>query len=478
VTGIPHAGLVGEVEATQRIRSGRPVTAIAERTSTGLLPEDLHLLGQQFGYTTAVTWSADPGRMDAVFLDAAIAGGRPLTDIYLADAPVGDPAVHAGNPQAGLLAADVRGWVSRRLPEFMVPAVVMVIDAVPLTASGKLDRKALPDPEFASAVEYLPPRNERERVLAGLFAEILGLDRVGIDDDFFALGGHSLLATRLTSKIRAALGVEVPVRVIFDAPTIAALVTRLDDGAQPSTDFDPVLILKDSGSGTPLWCLHPGGGLGWFYQQLGPHLPDRPIYAVQSRGLDGGPLATSFAEMIGDYADQILAIQPEGPYLLLGWSYGGIVAHALAHRLSERAKRIGFLGIVDSKPPVPSAEQPGVSEDDALAGIRAWAAGRFGEQLESPVVRELVQRATKVLINNSTLLAGYVSPVYDGDVTIFGGTLDPDGNRIAGAATDLEGAWRPHIAGRIDLFEVGCAHGDFDRPENMNLVGRILHDLL
>ncbi|MQY25999.1 non-ribosomal peptide synthase/polyketide synthase [Nocardia aurantia] len=477
VTGIPHSGLAGQVEAAQRIRSGHPVTAVEERVEAALLPEDLHRLGRRFGDITAVTWSAEPGRMDAVFLDAATAAGRPLADIYLPAGPIGDPARHANNPQAGLLAADVRRWVSRRLPEYMVPAVVTVIDEVPLTAGGKLDRKALPDPEFASAVEYLAPTNERERVLAGLFAEILGLDRVGIDDDFFALGGHSLLATRLTSKIRVALGVEVPVRVIFDAPTVAQLAPRLDEAAQ-STDFDPVLVLKNTGSGNPLWCLHPGGGLGWFYQQLGPHLPDRPIYAIQSRGLDGGPLAGSFEEMIDDYTDQILELQPDGPYFLLGWSYGGIVAHALARRLTQRDKRIGFLGVVDSKPVVPMDEQPDVSEDDALAGIRAWAADRFGEQLESEVVRELVERATKVLINNSTLLEGCTSPVHDGDLTIFGGTVDPDSNRIDDVATDLTDAWRPHLTGRIEVFEIDCAHGDFDRPENMDRIGRILRDLL
>ncbi|MFI5776140.1 non-ribosomal peptide synthase/polyketide synthase [Nocardia sp. NPDC051570] len=456
VTGIPHTGLTGE----------------------GMVPEDLHALARQRGYTAAVTWSAEPLQMDAVFLDAGTGDGRPLTGIYLPSAEVGDPAVYANNPQAGLLAADVRGFAGERLPEYMVPSVVMVLESMPLTASGKFDRRALPDPEFASAVRYRAPETIREHMLAELFAEILGLDRVGLDDDFFALGGHSLLATRLTSKIRAVLGVEVPVRVIFDAPTVAQLVTRLDEGAAAGTDFDPVLRLKSSGSRQPLWCLHPGGGLGWFYQQLGPHLPDRPVYAIQSRGLDGGPLAASFEEMVTDYVDRILDLQDEGPYFLLGWSYGGIVAHAIAHRLARRGLRIGFLGIVDSKPPMPSDDQPDVSEDDALAGVRDWAADRFGEQLESPVIQELVRQATKVLINNSTLLDGYTSPYYDGDATIVCAALDTDGSRIIDPEEELRHAWRAHIGGRMDVFAVDCAHSDFDRPENMNLVGRMLNLLL
>ncbi|AFU02227.1 non-ribosomal peptide synthase/polyketide synthase [Nocardia brasiliensis] len=491
ITGIPHAGLVGEVAAAELIRGGQPVPDEPEslskavgfegtldravRPDTGLLPEELHVLGSAQGYTTAVTWSATTGYMDAVFLDAETRDGRPLADVY---EPTASPAACANNPQAGLLAAAVRRWAGDRLPEFMVPATVLVLDALPLTANGKLDRAALPDPELLSANEYRAPRTEREQTVAELFAEILGVGRVGIDDDFFALGGHSLLATRLTSRIRATLGVEVPVRVVFDAPTVAQLVPRLDEGATAGTDFDPVLLLKSSGGQQPLWCLHPGGGLGWFYQQLGGHLPDRPVYAIQSRGLDGGPVAASFGEMVADYIDRIVALQDEGPYYLLGWSYGGIVAHALACELTRRGREVGFLGILDSKPPVASDDDPDISEEQAMAGIRDWAADRFGEQLESPVIQRLVAQATKVLINNSTLLDGFTSPFFDGDLTVFGAAIDEEGNRTTDAAAEFEQAWRPHVGGRIDVREVDCAHGDFDRPENMHRVGRMLNELL
>ncbi|WP_069162716.1 non-ribosomal peptide synthetase [Nocardia altamirensis] len=491
VAGIPHAGLTGEIAAAQRISSGQPagleggllaagfegVLDAETPAGIGLLPEDLHMLGAGLGYRTAVTWSSQPGHMEAVFLDAAASDGRPLTDVYATTA-ADEPAAYANNPQAGVLAAEVRRWAADRLPEFMVPATVLVIDAVPLTANGKLDRAALPDPELVSTKEYRAPRTDREKAMADLFAEILGVGRVGIDDDFFALGGHSLLATRLTSRIRATLGVEVPVRLVFDAPTVAQLVPRLDEGATAGTDFDPVLALKSSGSKQPLWCLHPGGGLGWFYQQLGPHLPDRPVFAIQSRGLDGGPVAESFDEMVTDYLDRIRTVQGDGPYFLLGWSYGGIVAHAMACELARQGEEVAFLGIMDSKPPVAAADEPDISEEQAMAGIRDWAASRFGEQLESPVIQNLVQQATKVLINNSTLLDGYTSPFYDGDATLFAAAVDEDGNRTPDAKDDLVQAWRPHITGRIDVLEVDCSHGDFDRPEMMHRIGRFLSSLL
>ncbi|MFC0105614.1 amino acid adenylation domain-containing protein [Kibdelosporangium aridum subsp. largum] len=240
VTDIPHAGLIGEVEAMERIRSGQPVAAgdglvaietilstSGERPGDGLLPEELHVLGQRMGMTTAVTWSPRPGYVEAVFVGADMADGAHLTDLYPVDGRAdGGPPVWTNNPRAGLVVANVRSFLSARLPEFMVPAAIVVLDSFPLTANGKLDRAALPDPEFISKARYRAPRSERERVLVGLFAEVLGLSGVGIDDDFFDLGGHSLLATRLVSRIRTTLGADLPIRALFAAPTVAELTGR------------------------------------------------------------------------------------------------------------------------------------------------------------------------------------------------------------------------------------------------------------
>ncbi|MEV6279729.1 amino acid adenylation domain-containing protein [Nocardia sp. NPDC051832] len=298
VTGIPHAGLAGEIEVTQRIRSGLPGTGTPgvgfEGTlddGAGVVPEDLYALGQELGFTTAVTWSAEPGRMEALFLEPGAVQGRPLTDVYANPAAGSALGGYANNPQAGLLAADVRRWAADRLPEFMVPATVMVIDAVPLTASGKLDRKALPDPEFASAQEYRAPGSAREHLLAELFAEILGLDRVGLDDDFFALGGHSLLATRLTSRIRVVLGAEVPIRTVFDAPTVAQLADRLDTEAQlrPALAVRPrPEVLPLSFAQRRLWFIHRLEGLSATYNM--------PL-AVRLTGAFDAP---AFSAAVGD----------------------------------------------------------------------------------------------------------------------------------------------------------------------------------
>ena len=146
-----------------------------------------------------------------------------LSDLYLPTTGVGSLAGSVNDPSAIERVAELRSFVAGRLPEFMVPAAIMVMESLPMTVNGKLDRRALPAPEFVSGVAYRAPRDRRERLLAALFGEVLGATRVGIDDSFFDLGGHSLSATRLIARARAELRVEVPIRALFDAPTVAEL---------------------------------------------------------------------------------------------------------------------------------------------------------------------------------------------------------------------------------------------------------------
>ncbi|MFH9772205.1 amino acid adenylation domain-containing protein [Streptomyces luteogriseus] len=198
-------------------------------------PEDFHELGADLGYWVAVTWSSTgaPGSLDVVFADSPLIASAtpvdtfpsPAADLKALSAYVSDP--DAGR-RTGALVRDLRSYLRDRLPDYMQPAAVVVVDSLPLTVNGKLDRAALPAPDFGAASTGRVPRTADEGLLCGLFADVLGLSAVGIDDSFFDLGGHSLLATRLTSRIRAELGIELPVRRLFETPTVAGLAKRLD----------------------------------------------------------------------------------------------------------------------------------------------------------------------------------------------------------------------------------------------------------
>ncbi|MDX6241971.1 MAG: hypothetical protein QOG10_6818, partial [Kribbellaceae bacterium] len=230
VTEIPRAGVITDVGVEAGLAAGLPVAdALAQATAADAVgPEQLHQLGETTGYHVAVTWGLQPGTLDAVFLtiEPGPQQNSALTDLYLPPAGTPQHGTHANDPHANTKVSAVRQRLSAWLPEYMVPAQIVVLDEFPLTSSGKLDRKALPAPVFA-ATPFRAPQTPTEKIVAGVFAEVLGVDRVGLDDDFFALGGDSLIATRVSARLQLALDREVPVRYLFDASTVGDLVDYL-----------------------------------------------------------------------------------------------------------------------------------------------------------------------------------------------------------------------------------------------------------
>ncbi|WP_344597521.1 amino acid adenylation domain-containing protein, partial [Actinomadura vinacea] len=236
VTGMPNGRLAGESAATRALGEGLSPSEAAGLLAdgSGIDPEVLHGLAAEAGYEAVVTWSGDlaEDRMEAVFTPDGDAGAG-LTGTFVPHTGSRPITARTNAPAASLdievLAAELRRHVAGTLPEFMVPATVTVLGALPLTPNGKLDRAALPAPRVA--VSDKAPRTPREEILCDLFAEVLGLPRVGIDDGFFELGGHSLLATRLIFRIRELFGAEIGLPVLFERPTVAALAQSVEGPA-------------------------------------------------------------------------------------------------------------------------------------------------------------------------------------------------------------------------------------------------------
>ncbi|RCV51197.1 non-ribosomal peptide synthetase [Marinitenerispora sediminis] len=247
-------------------------------------PEELHELGERLGFRVETTWCAEgaaDGSLDVYFLR----GDAPATGLHHPPA-AGDPAQHTNSPAAsretGALLDSVRRHLRERLPEYMVPPDLMVLHRLPLTANGKVDRRALPAPGTGSGGGR-EPRTALEGDLCGLFAAVLGVSWVSIDDGFFDLGGHSLSATRLVSRIRSVLGREVPVRAVFEAPTVAELARRLGDRAGASSAPAP----RERPSEIPL---SPGQRRLWFLHRLDGSAEGSAAYNVGLRVRLRGPL--------------------------------------------------------------------------------------------------------------------------------------------------------------------------------------------
>ncbi len=254
---------------------------------------------------------------------------------------------------AGIDALVIKEELKKKIPAYMIPEIILKVDEIPLTGNGKVDKKSLlntaKEKQTRSGKQKAMPANETEEFLLGLWKKVLSAESIGIDDDFFDLGGHSLKAVQLMSEIRKLKGINIPLASLIQNSTIRTFAPLLTSEVQNSF-WQCLVPIRPGGTKTPLFLIHGAGLNVLLYQSLTRHLKaDRPIYAFQAKGLDGSSeLSSSIEEMADDYIAEIKKLQPQGPYMLLGFSLGGFIAYDMAKKLTARNSEVSFAGVIDS----------------------------------------------------------------------------------------------------------------------------------
>jgi acyl-CoA synthetase (AMP-forming)/AMP-acid ligase II/thioesterase domain-containing protein/acyl carrier protein len=380
--------------------------------------------------------------------------------------------------------AEARAALADRLPPYMVPAAVVVLEALPLTVNGKLDKRALPAPDDSDA--HTAPATPAEEIIADIYARVLGLDRVGVDESFFDLGGDSVRAVPLIAAVNKSFDAHLPVRTLFHAPSVRSLSQQLDKRAS-SVEILPVETLKH-GTGVPLFCIHPAGGFSWAYHALGKYL-DCPIIGIQQipQGDEAEPI--SVRSMAKDYADRLQAAYPTGPYNLVGWSFGGVVAHELASELRRRGSVVHRLVLLDAAPTAADTtvdvENLVLEESQILEAIlqifrieipdqsgpltrdRALELIHQRTGLEFAPSQQLLEQIVQNLKSAVSYFSEHVPGVFDGDMIVFSAARSE-------WDLSLQAAWRPYVIGDITEHSVDCTHYDMLSTETLSTYGEQL----
>jgi enterobactin synthetase component F len=371
----------------------------------------------------------------------------------------------------------LREQLQQQLPPHMVPVALVQLDAFPLSANGKLDRKALPLPQLAQSSGGRAPAPGLERTVADAFARLLECEVNSARDDFFALGGHSLLAMRLAAQLKRELGRPVTVGQVMVASTVeglAALLTEQDEEQASRAGFETLLPLRKA-DGPTLWCFHPASGFAWQFSVLTRWLDPRwSIMGIQSPRPEG-PMqqAANLDRVCEQHLQTLRASQPHGPYYLMGYSLGGTLAQGIAARLRQAGEEVAFLGLLDTWPPeTQNWEEKGANELDpaVLAEIErereAFIAAQQGQGSDALFTAIEGNYGDAV-----RLLTSAHSARFDGKATLF------VAERTLLPGLEPQAAWAPWVS-ELDVFPVDCAHVDIIAPDAFTHIGPVLQQVL
>ncbi|MFB6613131.1 amino acid adenylation domain-containing protein [Streptomyces sp. NPDC056367] len=367
---------------------------------------------------------------------------------------------------------------------------------------------AAPQPAATAAPAVVAPRTRREEQLATAVAEALGRDVFSVEDNFFDNGMDSIRSLRLVSRARKA-GVAITIADVFAHQTVAALAAEVDRREQPvrqdpprgsvidevfaklgspeeNDPFATVVTLKATGDRPGLFCLHSGVGFALPYVGLARHIgEDYPIYGIQAPSItELAPLPAGVEEMAARYVELIRKVQPQGPYHLLGWSFGGTLAYETAVQLQEAGHEVGLVANLDSYPRTPEEE---VGDDQSLLGWVVELVGHdksefAGRELTPADVVDVLERGNSPMAalgeervlamlatmrNNGKLLGGYLPGTLRGALQLFVASAGLSGEEVAARVA----GWAPHVEGRIEVHEVPCSHDYMMHPDPLALIG-------
>ena len=371
---------------------------------------------------------------------------------------------------------ELRAFLKGKIPDYMVPSAFVSMDSLPLTPSGKVDRRALPAPRRDRPeleMPFVAPRDACELGLVRIWEKALHVESVGIRDDFFELGGHSLIAGRLFAEIRKSFGKSLPPTVLLRAPTIEQLA-RVLRGREETSRWSSLVPIQAGGSRPPLFCIHAGAGTILFYYGLARELgPDQPVYGLQAQGLYGRqPPHTRVEEMAAHYLREIREVQPKGPYFLAGFCFGAILAFEMAHQLRGEGERVAFLGSFDGAAPGYAGGNSGARDSVRSRAALHWAKLRslslsarvvyFVKRVRSrskSAFRALVTafclaarrplppwiRQDFFLFSNQRAEWAYVPRVYPGRMVIF---------ESQGSFRDVQLGWGELLAEGLEIHEI------------------------
>jgi amino acid adenylation domain-containing protein len=379
---------------------------------------------------------------------------------------------------SGSSAAELRSFLKKELPDYMVPSDFLVLDQWPLTPNGKVDRAALPAPESRQALteDYGAPSDPIETQLLALWEEIFAKRGISIRDNFFELGGHSLLAIRLMRRIEQAFRRKLPLAILFEAPTIEQLAAILrQDRWTP--EWSLIVPIQPQGSRPPFFCVHGLGGSVLRFNDLAREMaPDQPFYGIQPQGIDGGrPCLRNMDEIAACYIEEMRRFQPEGPYFVGGYSFGGLVAFEMARRLRADGQEVGFLALVDTYPGKAKSKAVLLGTLLGLPRVQQLAYARqkitkYRKGLRRRFDALFLPRALKELRRTlAQVELAYQPKVYPGPLTWFRAS-----EKALRGLDNSEDNWSKWAAGGVEIREIEGDHGSILKEPMVTILARQL----